>query len=149
MTKKKKKKTTLNSSTSSRLSMREISSIMEQLKHEQHRDSTKKNYYAIWKIFNQFLIRLDLKPRTWEHCLHLFVAYLVDCKRQSSTVRSYVSAIKAVLKTNSIKIKEDQYLLSAMTKACKLKNDCIKARLPIQKPMLGVILRQTENISWP
>ena len=129
------------SSTSSSISTREISKIVDQLRHEQHRNSTQKNYYTVWKLFNKFFIRLDRKPKRWEDGLNLFVGYLVDSKNQSSTVRSYISAIKAVLRTNKIKIQEDQYLLSAMTKACKLKNDRVKARLPIQKAMLSVIIK--------
>ena len=145
LAKKKRKKSTSSSSTSSRLSTMEMHQIMIQLKNEKHKDSTRKNYYAIWKVFNEFFIKLDLKPRSWEHRLHLFVAYLVDQKRQSSTVKSYISAIKAVLMSNGIDINEDQYLLSAMTKACKLKNDRVRARLPIQKGMLNVILRHTKK----
>ena len=119
------------SSTSSKLSTREISSIVEELKQHQHWDSTRKNYYAVWRLFNKFFIRLDVKPKNWKDRLTLFVGHLIQQNRQSSTVKNYVSAIKAVLKMNNIKIKEDQYLLSSLTHACKLKNDTFRARLPI------------------
>ena len=58
-------------------------------------------------------------------------------------VQSYISAMKAVLKMNDIDVSEDQYLLASMTRASKLKNDKIRTRLPIQKGMLTVILRDT------
>ena len=103
----------------------------------------KKNYYTVWKLFNAFFIRLDRKSNNWSDRLSLFVGHLVQENRQSSTVSSYISAIKAVLKMNNIKVSEDQFLLSSLTKACRLKNDKIKTRLLIQKSMLSVILKQT------
>ena len=151
MKKHKAKKTSRNSdysaaslSTSSRLSTRDISQIVDQLQMHQHRDSTRKNYYTVWKLFNEFFIRLDVKPSAWEHHLTLFVGYLINFNKKS-TVRSYISAIKAVLKLNKIKIQEDQYLLTSLTQACKLKNDTVKNRLPISKSMLSVLLRTAKN----
>ena len=104
---KSKTKSTGSSSTSSRISTAEILNIVDKLKHEQHRSTTKKNYYAVWKVFNNFFISLGDKPIRWEDRLTLFVGYLVHNHRQSSTVRSYVSAVKAVLKMNNINISED------------------------------------------
>ena len=75
----------------------------------------------------------------------LFVGYLVHNNQQSSTVRSYISAIKTTLKSNNINISEDQFLLVSLTRACKLKNDCVRTRLPIQKGMLSAILRRTQK----
>ena len=60
-------------------------------------------------------------------------------------MKSYISAIKAILKSNNITISEDQYLLSSMIKACHLKNDKLRTRLPIQKAMLGVLLREVQK----
>ena len=111
----------------------------------QHRDTTKRNYYAIWKVFNEFFIRLDEKPDTWQDRLTLFVGYLIQKERQSSTVKSYVSAIKAVLKENNIHITSDQYLLASLIRACRIKNDRIRTRLPIRKKMLAVILKKTKE----
>ena len=85
------------SSKSSSISTKAIESIIEDLCAKQHRNSTLKNYYNIWKIFNLFFIRLDVKPNNWEDRITLFAAYLIDLGRKSRTVKSYVSAIKAVL----------------------------------------------------
>ena len=95
-------------------------------------------------MFNQFFIRLDRKPASWEHRLNLFVGHLVDSNHQSSTVKSYVSAIKAVLLENKIKVDIDQTLISSIMRACRLINDQIRTRLPIQRPMLGVLLKQID-----
>ena len=73
------------------------------------------------------------------------MGYLVDNHTQSSTVKSYISTIKAVLRMNGIKIEEDQYLLSSLTHACCLRNDRCHVRLPIQKGMLRIILRKTSD----
>ena len=140
-------------STSSRLSTDEISNIVDQLKQQQHCDTTKKCYYTIWKIFNNFFIRFDRKPGNWEDRLTLFVTYLIDNERQSSTVKSYISAIKAVFKMNNSRINHGQYLLTSLTRACRLKNDQIRARLPVQKGMLKIILEKTDqhlmNVNQP
>ena len=122
-----------------------MQSIVENLRMQQHRDSTKNNYYAVWKLFNQFLIHLDKLPKAWEDRLSLFIGYLIHNNKQSSTVRSYISAIKTTLKANSINISEDSYLLASLTRACKLKNDRVKTRLPIQKGMLSVLLRKVQS----
>ena len=42
---------------------------------------------------------------------------------------------------NSIRITEDKCLLSTLTRACKLKNDKIKTRLPISRDMLHILLK--------
>ena len=46
---------------------------------------------------------------------------------------------------HNIKIKEDQYLLSSLTKACHLQNDQMRTRLPIQRGLLKVILKHVES----
>ena len=70
----------------------------------------------------------------------LFVGFLVDNKCKSTTIKSYISAIKAVLLENNVSINEDWFLLSALTRTCKIRNNCIFTRLPIQKDLLRVIL---------
>ena len=129
---------------SSQLSTR-IQFIIESLRNQCHRDSTKRNYYKVWKLFNEFILKLDRKPRKWEHRLILFIGHLIDSNKQSTTVKSYISAIRAVLKTNQIDIAEDQFLITSLTKACRLKNDCVKTRLPITKDLLAALLKQTNK----
>ena len=125
----------------SELSTSSIQEIVEQLKMDRFLDSTKRNYYGVWKNFNEFFIRLDVKPTSWEERIVLFVGYLVDKKKQSSTVLSYISAIKAVLANIGVKLNQDQFLLNSLTRACKFKNDVARAKLPIQKGMLGLMMR--------
>ena len=77
---------------------------------QQHRDSTKRNYLAVWKVFNQLFVRLDYKPHSWEDRLNLFIGYLIQNNRKSTTVNSYISAVKAGLLMNNIKIRGRQIL---------------------------------------
>ena len=120
--------------------------IIDNLKSKRNRDSMRKIYYCIWKKFNEFFIQLDSKPDSWEERPILFVGYLVENEKlQSSTVRSYISAIKAVLREDGVQLSEDKYLLSSLTKACRLQNDKVITRLPIQKPLLTLIVRTTRN----
>ena len=92
-----------------------------------------------------FFIKLDRKPKTWEERLTLFVGYLVECKKQSNTINSYISAIKAVLKQDGIELSEDRYLLSSLTKACRWRNDQVNIKLPIQKGMVNMLILETDR----
>ena len=132
------------SSQSSKISTSDIESIIERLKNGRHRMSTRKNYRNVWKNFNEFFIRLDVKPPTWEERIALFVAYLIDKKRQSATIKSYVSAIRAVLQSDGVNLNEDRVLITSLTRSCRVINDTVRTRLPIQKGMLRVILKQVK-----
>ena len=81
----------------SSISSKQMCNILEKLKCQTTRKSTSDNYYSIWRKFNQFLIKLDRKPQTWERRVALYGAYLVDIGTQSSTIKSYFSAIKKIL----------------------------------------------------
>ena len=117
-----------------------MQSIIEKLRTEANRRSTDKVYYQIWKIFNEFIIKLDHKPKTWEDRLALFVGYLIECKRKSNTIKSYISAIKSVLSKDGVSINENRFLLSSLTKACKITNDRVKTILPIRKGLMQLLL---------
>ena len=75
----------------------------------------------------------------------LFVGYLVEQKCKSSTIRSYILAIKSVLKDDGQELCEDQFLLTSLTKACKYQNDKVITRLPINEPLLALIARETRR----
>ena len=87
-----------------------------------------------------------MKPTSWEDRLILFVGHLIDNDRKSATIKSYISAIKAVLKTDGQSLDENKYLLKSLTRACKLKNDRVRTRLPIQKGMLKILLNKLCDI---
>ena len=110
------------------------------------RSSTRNNYYGIWKTFNEFFVKLDRKPLNWEDRIVLFAGYLAEQNRKSGTIRSYVSAIKAVQMDINIKVNEDRYLLSSITKGCRYENDRVKTRFPIHKKILNLLLDQLEVI---
>ena len=82
-------------------------------------------------------------PALWEDRLPLYIAYLIDNKRKSATIMSYISAIRVVLKDNNISIHDDQFLMALLTRACRLNNDRIHIRLPIRRSMLQVIINST------
>ena len=72
------------------------------------------------------------------------MAYLIENGKQSQTVKSYISAIKAVLKDNNIEVNEDVYLLHSLTKSCKLNYNCVRVCRPIQKEILSILLKAVE-----
>ena len=92
------------------------------------------------KLFNQFIIRLDEKPSSWEDRLVLFVGYLIKEKKKSGTIKSYISEIRSVLKEDGEILNENKFLLTSLTKACRFINDHVRIRLPIRKNLLVMIL---------
>ena len=135
-----------SSSSSSRLSADYMMDVIERLRYKANRDSTVVNYQVIWRIFNKFLIRLDKRPQTWEDRVLLFCGYLIDCNKKSSTIKSYISAIKWILKTDGYDWDQNKIVLGSITKACKLKNDIVKTRLPISCKLLELILFEINRI---
>ena len=135
----------MSSSATSRISTQEIRNIVDRLKYQKHRNTTKKNYYSIWNIFSKFCLRLDIRPASWEDRIVLFVGYMIENGRQSSTVKSYISAMKYVLQEDGFDISLDQYLISSLTRACNLKNDEICTRLLIDKALLHHILDKVQS----
>ena len=129
-------------STSSTISTEAVLQVVEKLKLQRNRCSTRQSYYSTWKQFNEFFIKLDQKSNNWEDRLILFVGYLVESKKKSSMIRSYVLAIKSVLMEDRVQINENKYLLASLTKACKYQNDRVRTRLPILKGLLNFILRE-------
>ena len=114
------------SSKLSKISTQEIEEIIDRLKYERHRSSTRSNYLCVWRQFNAFFLRLDRKPTSWEDRVVLFTAFLVNEQKKSTTIKSYVSAVKAVLANEGIELNENRYLLNSLTHACKLKNSPLK-----------------------
>ena len=110
------------------------------MKNQQHQETTKRNYHGIWKKFNQFIIRLDDKPKTWEERVALYASQLYKEGVQSSTLKSYISAIKKVLKIDGYTWDENKIEFTIITKSCRLVNDRVKSRFPIQNGLLELIL---------
>ena len=123
------------------ISSKDMELIIEKLKCGHLRPSTKRNYLNVWRNFNLFLIRLDKKPKFWEDRTTLFAAYLVEIKKvQSSTLKSYVSAIKRTLIDDNYNWKDDKLILNTLTRACKASNDVVRVRLPIRCSLLEMML---------
>ena len=112
----------------------------------QHRESTSKNYLSIWRQFNKFYIALDKKPTLWEDRTTLFIGYLIDKGKQSSTIKSYVSAIKKTLIMNGYNWDDSIVLVRSLAKACRIINDKVRTRLPIRCSLLELILFEVERI---
>lgn len=119
--------------------------ILSKIKGKRLRPKTKKFYRNRWVVFNRFIQQFDVMPDTWEERLHIYAAHLVDNKKQSSTVRTYITAIRQILRLADIEINEDKYLISSLVKACKLENDRLYIRMPIQLPLLKEVLRMTHD----
>ena len=115
-----------SSSQSSKISTNHIEIIMEKLRMQQHRSSTSRNYYTIWRAFNGFLVKLDKLPHFWEDRVSLYCTYLVDAGSQLQTIKSYISAIKAILKSDNYRWVEERSLLHSLTRACKIRNDSVR-----------------------
>ena len=114
--------------------------LIESFKCSQNRCSTILNYQVIWRHFNRFILSLDVIPDLWEESASLFAAHLVHEGVQSSTLKSYVSVIKFTLSVDGYEWNDELVKLNIMARACRLKNDRIRVRLPIKKIFLEIIL---------
>ena len=110
-----------NLSDTETISSNALIDILETLKNEKHKGLTHKSYYSIWRRFNQFLVKLDKIPKTWENRVSLYCAYMIQEGLQSSTVKSYLSAIKDVLANDDYELSVSKILLNTITKSCELK----------------------------
>ena len=119
--------------------------ILESLKSNQHRNSTTRSYYGTWKNFNKFIIKLDRKPKNWEQGVAWYCAYLFHQGCQSSTIRSYISAIKSILIADDYNWSDEEAHFNSIINSCRNINDVMKNRLPIQNGLLDLILFETER----
>ena len=65
---------------------------------------------------------------------------------KSTTVKSYVSAIKKTLVEDGYQWEDQKVLLGSLTNACKLVNDKVKTRLPIHCSLLEMILFEVQRM---
>ena len=130
---------------SSTISCEHMEQLVQKLLSQQNRSSTLKTYLNIWRQFNNFVISLDVKPDSWEAKTTLYIAYLIDNGKQSASIKTYVSAIKKLLVMDGYQWKDNEVLLNSLTKACRLINDRVKTRLPIQCGFLEMILFEVER----
>ena len=75
----------------------------------------------------------------------MYAASLVEDGIQSSTLKSYISAIHAILKADNYRWNDGCIELTTVTKACRIRNDRVYARLPISKGVLELILFELEH----
>ena len=111
----------------------------------QNRSSTVKTYLNIWRKFNNFIISLDVMPDSWEARTTLFIAHLIDEGKLSSSVKSYVSAIKKLLVIDGYDWKDNEVLLTLLTKACRMIKDRVRNRLPISSSYLEILMFELER----
>ena len=130
-------------SDTSTLSTSYFQTVLERLKGQDVKSSTRNTYHKIWQKFNEFIIRLDYIPKSWERKLALYTTYLItECNIKSSTLKTYISAIKQTLIKDGYCWDDKSLLLNSLTKVCKLHNDHVITRLPIQHGLLDLILFQ-------
>ena len=107
-------------SDSSHISTRHMQLIIEKLLGFKNKNLTTKMYLNVWRQFNRFVMSLDVRPKLWEDRTILFIGYLVDKGMQSTTVKSYVSAIKRMLVDDGYPWEDGKILLTSLTKACRI-----------------------------
>lgn len=107
------------------------------------RGTTKRVYLRQFRAFNKFLLTLDKIPDNWEDRLIVYLTALVHIKKlQSSTIKAYLSGIRKMLELEDIPLNEDKATVKALVKVCKLENNKVTTRLPINRRMLHAILDQ-------
>ena len=95
---------------------------------------------------NKFLLRLDIVPEFWEDRVVAFAAYMIEIKKiQSSTLKSYISPIKHMLKVDGYEWQDNRVYFHSLIRSCRLSNDVVKTRLPIQFGMFELLLFEIER----
>lgn len=125
-------------------SLEQFHRIIQEIKFMKHRQSTRSKYHEIWISFNKFLIRFDRMPITWEDRIYVYIAHLVNNKKSVNTVKSYLSAIRQILKSDGVELNEDKELLSSLLTTCKIKNKSLFIRMPIRFKLLKAIIDHTD-----
>ena len=133
------------SSEETTLSTEYLSNTLERLKWNKHRDSTREMYHSAWCSFNNFFVKLDVKPNRWADRLALFITYLIDKKKPKATIKSYASGIKAVLKEDGVVLSSDEFELASILKASNYSDSQAFMRLPIQIGMLRLIIDKLDD----
>lgn len=105
------------------------------------KESTKRSYHNTWVRMNRFISAFDRIPPTWEERMSIWATHLANHKKHSNTVSSYMSAIRHVLALDGIFVPKSTFELAMIIKACKLHNDVLYIRLPIQQKLLNRILQ--------
>ena len=102
-----------------------MNNVIDRLQSKQTRSSTTIAYLGVWRQLNRFLLNLDTAGRSlsWEQKTALFGAYLVDAGVQFSTLKSYFSAIKFILRQDGYEWDDKTLmitLLTSLVKGCKM-----------------------------
>ena len=140
-----RKNASSRTSDSSTISSAYVSQLLERFKNQRVKEPTALNYHGIWKNFNKFLIRLDTRPDTWEEKVAWYAGYLIDSGFQSSTLKSYITAIKKTLESDGYEWQQDKLKLTLITGICRNLNDTVKIRLPIGNGLLELFLFEIER----
>ena len=80
---------------SSKISTDSMIGILNRLKCQSTRGTTAKKYLNIWRLFNNFVIKLDYRPPTWEERISLFAAYIIDRGVQSANFEIILFSYKS------------------------------------------------------
>ena len=92
-------------------------------------------YHHTWYKFN-FLIELDIWPESWDDRIELFTANLIQKGSPELMIKSYVSAVRAVLREDRIEVSDKSIALSSLKYTS---NPSSFIRLPIQIRLLELV----------
>ena len=120
--------------------------MVDKLKNSKHQVTTQQNYISIWRKFNKFVIKLDEIPPTWEERVVLYIGFLANQRVKSTTIKSYVSAIKSILTDDDYDWNDKDVKLASLTRACRITNDTVRTRLPIRLQLLEILLANIDYI---
>ena len=91
-------------------------------------------------------MKLEPKPKFWEDRINLYFAYLIKTGVKSTTLRCYLSAMKSILKTDGYPWDNGKMLLTIIVRACRIRNDGVKTKLPIHLGLLEILLFKIEHL---
>lgn len=110
------------------------------IKNHRLQPSTRKSYKKTWNRFNKFISKFDTIPPKWEDRIIVWATHLAENRKNSNTIKSYISAIRYCLSLDGIKVPHSNCELAAIVQAARQANNELYVRLPIQKGLLQLIL---------
>lgn len=118
--------------------------VVEKIKTCKVQESTRMAYHNQWVACNQFLLRFNNLPQDWGDRLVLYATALAEDGKTPATIKTYISGIRQVLLLDKVQFSDRSFELKAIIRASKLVNNHIMVRMPINKKILTVILRQIQ-----
>ncbi len=107
--------------------------------------STRAGYIKAYRMFIEYVQRLDPIPTRWETAIEVYRGHLIERGLQSSTIASYIAGIRSRLQLDGVVLHENEYAMKQMHRAAK-KRDVQRIRKPVSFTLLSQALDRLQFV---